>query len=69
MSLDHAAKDGPRELAFASNLRMRSNEPWETLLREPPGREEMAFRAENMDTSGQVQMQEVLWTGRTNKSG
>ena len=38
MSLDHAAKDGPRELAFASNLRMRSNEPWETLLREPPGR-------------------------------
>lgn len=29
----------------------------------------MAFRAENMDTSGQVQIQEVLWTGGTNKSG
>lgn len=38
MSLDHAAKDSPRELAFASDLRMKSNEPWEALLREPPSR-------------------------------
>lgn len=38
MSVDHAAKDGPRELAFASNPRMRSNEPWEMLLREPSSR-------------------------------
>ena len=38
MSVDHAAKDSPRALAFASDPRMRSNEPWEALLREPPSR-------------------------------